>query len=329
MFTAEQLNLRPGACPGPMAMPITNGQTTLTGQVMNFLTSQLSRFLPARAQSQGPKVAQLIANKNLSVVFQPIVGLQDGAIHAYEALARINQLQHAAGSAEALFDAAKLQHQQKQLELACLELAIDQWAKKTNGAQLSLNISAATLVQLEHGPQDGLLLQLIDNCRLPARVLTLEVTHFHKGIASAELAAAVNKLRKQDVRITFDDFRCTESHMKLWSKLTPGVVKMDIKLTQGIATDAAKQRRVRSLVTLCKRYGSQLAAKGIESAQDICALNDAGVDYGQGHFLGSPDANPAESLNLRARQALESGGEPIDVSSATLSAVKVPVAVRH
>jgi EAL domain-containing protein (putative c-di-GMP-specific phosphodiesterase class I) len=296
---------------------------------MNFLTSQLNRLLSARSQSQGPKVAQLIANKNLSVVFQPIVGLQDGAIHAYEALARINQLQHAAGSADALFDAAKLQHQQKQLELACLELAIEQWAKKTNGAQLSLNMSAATLVQLEHGPQDGALLQLIDNCRLPARVLTLEVTHFHKGISSTELSAAVDKLRKQDVRITFDDFRCTESHMKLWSKMTPGVVKMNMELTQGIATDAAKQRRVRALVAMSKRYGSRLAAKGIESVEDICALNEAGVDFGQGYFLGSPDANPAEGLNLRARQALESGWGPIDVSSASLSAAKTPAGLRH
>ena len=290
---------------------------------MNLLPFKLSRFLSARSQGTGPQVAKLIANKNLSVVFQPIVGLQDGAIYAYEALARINQLQ-AGGSAEALFDAAKSQHQEKPLELA-----IEQWAKKTNGAQLALNMSAATLVQLEHGPEDGLLLKLIDNCRLPSRVLTLEITHFRKGISSTALATAVDKLRKQDVRITFDDFRCTESHMKLWSKLTPSVVKMDMELTRGIAQDDAKQRRVRALVAMSKRFGSRLAAKGIENAEDICALNEAGVDLGQGYFLGSPDANPADGLNLRARQALESGWGPIDVSSATLSAAQKPVNLRH
>ena len=295
---------------------------------MNLFPFKLSRFLSARSGGTGPQVAKLIANKNLSMVFQPIVGLQDGAIYAYEALARINQLQ-AAGSAEALFDAAKSQHQEKPLELACLELAIEQWAKKTNGAQLALNMSATTLVQLEHGPEDGLLLKLIDNCRLPSRVLTLEITHFRKGISSTALATAVDKLRKQDVRITFDDFRCTESHMKLWSKLTPSVVKMDMTLTQGIAQDDAKQRRVRALVAMSKRFGSRLAAKGIENAEDICALNEAGVDLGQGYFLGSPDANPSEGLNLRARQALESGWGTIDVSSAALSAVKKPVSLRH
>ena len=282
---------------------------------MNFLKLPLKRFLSPRTPSDGIQVAQLIAKKNLSVVFQPIVSLQDGTIQAYEAFARSNSLQ-AVGSAQALFEAAKAQHQEKQLELACLESAIDQWAKKTNGAQLALNISAAVLVQLEHGPQDGLLLQLIDNCRLPARVLALEITHFHKGIPTTVLAAAVDKLRKQSVRITFDDFRCTESHMKLWSKLTPSVVKMHTELTQDIAKDEAKQKRVRALVAMSKRYGSRLAAKGIENAEDICALNDAGVDLGQGYFLGSPDATPAEVLNLRARQALESGWGPIDVSTA-------------
>ena len=295
---------------------------------MNFLKLKLNRFLSARSQGTVPQVAQLIASKSLSVVFQPIVGLQDGAIYAYEALARINHLQ-AVSSAEALFDAAKLQHQEKSLELACLELAIDRWAKKTNGAQLALNMSAGTLAQLEYGPQDGPLLQLIDNCRLPSRVLTLEITHFHKGISSTVLAGAVDKLRRQDVRITFDDFRCTESHMKLWSKLTPSVVKMDMALTQGIANDVAKQRRVRALVAMSKRYGSRLAAKGIETADDICALNEAGVDLGQGYFLGSPDANPADGLNLRARQALKSGWGPIDVSHPALRPVKTSVSLRH
>jgi EAL domain-containing protein (putative c-di-GMP-specific phosphodiesterase class I) len=173
------------------------------------------------------------------------------------------------------------------------------------------------------------LLQLIDNCRLPARVLTLEITHVHKGISSTALAVAVDKLRKQDVCITFDGFRCTESHMKLWSKLTPSVVKMEVELTQGIANDVAKQRRVRALVTMSKRYGSRLAAKGIENVEDICALIDAGVDLGQGYFLGSPDANPADGLNLRARQALESGWGPIDVSVAAPSAVQASASLRH
>lgn len=268
----------------------------------------------------------MIVDKNLSVVFQPMVGLRDGAIYAYEALVRTNQF-GAYGSAGALFDAAKLQHQQKPLELACLELALDQWAKKTNGAQLSLNISADTLVHFERGPENGPLLQRIDACRLPARVLTIEITHFHRGISATELAGAVNKLRRQDVQITFDDFRCTGSHMKLWSELTPGVVKMDMDLTQGIARDATKQRRVRALVLVSRRYGSRLAAKGIESAADIHALNDAGVHYGQGHFLGSPDAQPADSLNLRARQTLESGWGSID-GTPTAPLIKVSVAAR-
>lgn len=328
MFTAEQFGLQWSISPGSMALHTATGQRTLTADAMKLLKLQLSRFLTSRSQNDGPQVAQLIADKNLSVVFQPIVGLQDGTIHAYEALARINHLQ-AVNNAEALFAAAKVQHQEKQLELACLELAIAQWAKKTNGAQLALNISAATLVQLEHGPEAGPLLQLIDNCRLPARVLALEITHFRKGISPTVLAAAVDKLRKQDVRITFDDFRCTESHMKLWSLLTPSVVKMNMALTQGIATDGAKLKRVRSLVAMSKRYGSRLAAKGIENAEDIYALNDAGVDLGQGYFLGSPDAHPAEALNLRARQALESGWGPIDVSSAASSAMSPLTALRH
>lgn len=74
---------------------------------------------------------------------------------------------------------------------------------------------------------------------------------------------------------------------------------------------------------------ASLRPKGIESAEDICALNAAGVDLGQGFFLGSPDANPADGLNLRARQALESGWAPIDVSTAAPRAFEAPSSLRH
>lgn len=269
---------------------------------MNFL----SLFSNRRDRSGAPKVSRLIADRRLGIVFQPIVNLHDGAICGYEALVRApNALR--LGSTDALFDAARAQQHHKQLELACIEAGIEQWAKKTNGCPLSLNISASTLLLLENGVADGALLKLLDHCRLPSRVLTIEVNGLSSRIDPLELAGPLTKLRRQGVQITFDDFRCTESHIKLWSRLSPGMVKMDMKLTRGIANSPDQQKRVRALVALSRRHGNRLAAKGIETAQDIMALNEAGVDCGQGHFLGSPDAEPAEYLNQRAREALVSG----------------------
>lgn len=287
---------------------------------MNILT----RWIRPKAASNVPDVAKLIAKKQLRMVFQPMVSLLDGSISHYEALARVPH-EPSFEHAEALFEAAKAQHHHRQLELACMEIAIEQWARKTNGAQLSLNISAASLVHLERGTEDGALLRLIDRCHLPARVLTIEITRVHKSIAPEDLVLAANKLRRHKVQITFDDFRCTESHMRLWSRMTPEVVKMDTKLTLGIANDLDKQRRVKSLVAMSRRYGSRLAAKGVESAQDIVVLNSMGVDFGQGYFLGSPDAQPVEALNLRARQVLQSSW---GISAAT-SPPMIVGTVRH
>jgi EAL domain-containing protein (putative c-di-GMP-specific phosphodiesterase class I) len=289
---------------------------------MNYL----QRFLSARFLNKEPQVSELLGSKNLEVAFQPLVTLQDGTIASYEALARVSQTVPFNG-AQALFEAAKLQKQHTQLELAYIQLAIDQWARKTDGTHLSLNITASSLVRMERGPEDGALLQLLDNCRLPSRVLSVEITHLHKGIPGADLATAIGKLRREEIAITFDDFKCTESHMKLWAKLTPGVVKMDMGLTRGISADPLKQKRVRALVALSRRYGSLLAAKGVESADDVYALCEAGVDFGQGYFLGSPDVKPIDGLNMRARQALQSGWVPLDVTMG--STPQPPMAMRH
>ena len=269
---------------------------------MNFL----SRIMDGTMRGGAPKVSRLIADRQLGIVFQPMVNLRNGSIYGYEALVRTPS-QNSLTTTDALFDAAKAQHHQKQLELACMHEAIDQWAKKTNGSPVSLNISASSLLLLEQEPGDGALMKLLDNCRLPSRVLTIEITGLSSRIDPLALAVPVNKLRKQDIQITFDDFRCTEAHMRLWSKLSPSVVKMDMKLTRGIAHSPEQQKRVRAVVALSRRHGNRLAAKGIETAEDILVLAEAGVDCGQGYFLGSPDAEPTEYLNKRAREALASG----------------------
>jgi EAL domain-containing protein (putative c-di-GMP-specific phosphodiesterase class I) len=45
---------------------------------------------------------------------------------------------------------------------------------------------------------------------------------------------------------------------------------------------------VHALVRLCHNMGKAVIAEGVESAGERDTLNDAGCDFLQGYFLGSP-----------------------------------------
>jgi EAL domain-containing protein (putative c-di-GMP-specific phosphodiesterase class I) len=79
-----------------------------------------------------------------------------------------------------------------------------------------------------------------------------------------------------------------------------------------------KQRALHALVGLTQKYGSRLMAKNIETPNDLMAIRQAGVQLGQGYFLGSPDATPVEELNLRARTALQASTNTSARSASTL-----------
>ena len=104
-------------------------------RLRNTTKNFLSLFAGRNVRGGAPKVSRLIADRRLGIVFQPIVNLHDGAICGYEALVRApNALR--LGSTDALFDSVRAQQHHKQLKLACIEAAIEQWAKKTNGCPL-------------------------------------------------------------------------------------------------------------------------------------------------------------------------------------------------
>jgi EAL domain-containing protein (putative c-di-GMP-specific phosphodiesterase class I) len=90
----------------------------------------------------------------------------------------------------------------------------------------------------------------------------------------------------------------------LWSKVAPDIVKLDCRFANGVASSENQSHAVQYMVTVARKLGGAVVAKGVECADDLCKLRDLGVHFGQGIFLGSPNAEPIQVLNQRARSAL-------------------------
>jgi EAL domain-containing protein (putative c-di-GMP-specific phosphodiesterase class I) len=273
---------------------------------MRLWTQNIQHWWRARQKTTTggmPPVSDLLENRSLTSVFQPMVDLRTGAVVGHEALLRAPR-SLGEMSYENLLDAAKEQRYQRQFELGCIEFAIEHWLTDRPKGQLFVNLSAQTLVELHNTVGIDTLLQVLRKLKLQPKRLGLDITGYTRIPSITSLVEAVQPLRAAGMTIALDDFKVSDSSMRAWNKVLPNIVKMSPRWTHKVDTEAENSAMVTSLVRLTQNHDCMLLAKSVESEAELRTLRKLGVDLAQGYFLGSPAPDPISSLNLRARAVL-------------------------
>ncbi len=271
---------------------------------MSDWLSKVQGWFGAGKASSTLRVMNLLAERALEPVYQPMIDLRSGVILGQEALVRAPR-KMAETSFEALLEAAHQERCLKNFELACLELAMERWMAQNGKGQLFVNFSAQTLVQLQESDAAGMLLHLMRKHQISPRRMGLDLAGYTRIPQLDVLVEALRPLRDAGVTIALDNFKASESSMKAWAKVLPNVVKMAPRWTHNIAVDVEQSRVVRSMVRLTRNHNALLVAKSVESELELRTMKNLGVDMAQGFFLGSPAAEPVRTLNLRARDVLQ------------------------
>jgi hypothetical protein len=97
-------------------------------------------------------------------------------------------------------------------------------------------------------------------------------------------------LRQRGARLAVDDIGAGYAGLKQVMRLRPDLLKLDRSLVAGVGSDPAKGAMVDALVRYARRIGSEVCAEGVETLDDLQALADLDVTYGQGYVLGRPGA---------------------------------------
>ena len=70
--------------------------------------------------------------------------------------------------------------------------------------------------------------------------------------------------------------------------MNPDWIKLDISLTERVAEDDGAHELAGDLVTFAHQMEAGVIAEGIETVEEIDALQEIGVRFGQGFQLGMP-----------------------------------------
>ncbi|MGG4604994.1 GGDEF domain-containing protein [Paenalcaligenes sp. Me131] len=236
---------------------------------------------------------EVLQNKKLTPLFQPIVELRHGAIVGYEALIRGPE-NTPLYSPLALFELADQHGQRFELEYLCCELHLEQFRTlgltgklflntspslhQTEGDERSLSSFFSTLRDREF---DQVVVELTEDCSVSSMQMLHDV---------------VKMYRETGVQLAIDDLGQGFSTLKLWTELRPEYVKIDRFFVRGIHEDPLRQQLVRSICEIAFQAQSTVIAEGIETQEELVMLRRLGVMCGQGFFLGRPEKQPKTSL---------------------------------
>ncbi|MCL6543638.1 MAG: EAL domain-containing protein [Bryobacteraceae bacterium] len=104
----------------------------------------------------------------------------------------------------------------------------------------------------------------------------------------------LNQLRGLGVHVSVDDFGSLFTSLDYVQRLPLSGLKLDQRLVRG--TQDQQSLLIQSIIALAQTAGIRAIAEGIETAQQLQLVRNAGCDGAQGYLLGMPV--PAEELHL-------------------------------
>ncbi len=227
-----------------------------------------------------PLVPGVLAEHRFHVVYQPIYSLSDGALLAVEALTRFDA--EPRRTPDVWFEAAAAAGLGGELELAAIEAAVAGAAGLPPGIALSVNASPATLgVERLHAVVAA-----------AGRPVVVELTE-HAVVEDYHLLQdTVAGMRALGVRIAVDDAGAGISSLRHIVQLAPEVIKLDISLTQNLATSPLRRALAGALIDFARHTEAQLIVEGIEEVGDLSIWTALGAHAVQGYLVGRPGPLP-------------------------------------
>jgi diguanylate cyclase (GGDEF)-like protein len=254
------------------------------------------------------------------VVYQPILGLDDGRVIGVEALVRWQHPTRGMVLPAEFIPAAErtgliVPLGRFVLRETCRQTAA--WLAEFGPDVLQKagpNVSARQL----HDPDfvADVVAALADS-GLPCDRLVLELTE-SAALRGQQVSRTLHALDHMGVKLALDDFGTGESSLSLLRAFPAAIVKLDKSFVDGIEIDdgdpAAREAReavARAVIQLAGALGLDTVAEGIENAAQARRLRELGYTLGQGYHL----ARPMPAADMTALLARQSGHRPSEPSA--------------
>jgi diguanylate cyclase (GGDEF)-like protein/PAS domain S-box-containing protein len=245
----------------------------------------------------------------LVVHYQPVVRLDTGAVEGVEALVRWQHPERGLLPPDSFLSVAEETGQVIPITRWLLRETTQraaEWAAQGLPLRMSVNVSA------RHFSAETLVRDVrvaLHESGLPADQLVLELTETTVAEDPTRAEDQLTVLRSFGVRVAIDDFGTGWSSLAQLFALPIGTLKIDRSLLTAAERAAAGDTGavLAAIVGLTRTLGISSVAEGVETAEHLRMVRDAGCDLAQGWLLGQ--AMPADEVPGFVRAVQAAGGD--------------------
>ncbi len=237
-----------------------------------------------RTLEKAAALGSAVAERNFTLVYQPVVWLKDGELHHHETLVRF-------GGESSPFPMIRMAEELdliEGLDLAILEQAIAELVGNPK-TKLAVNISGRTITSPTF--VDCAKSLIGDKSALRGRLM-FEIT---ESAAIENLVIAdrnIQTLRGLGCMVCLDDFGAGAASLAYLQQLQLDLVKIDGRYIRELEHGDRESGFIRQLVNMCRELNVKTLAEAVETAAVAEAVRGAGVDFAQGWYFGAPAARP-------------------------------------
>ncbi|WP_170942138.1 EAL domain-containing protein [Noviherbaspirillum denitrificans] len=253
-----------------------------------FYHAHLSDRLVLRINRE-QALRQAIERDEFILHYQPRVDTATGRLCSMEALVRWQHPERGMVPPVEFIDVAEdtgliLELGGIVIEKACAQIA--RWkAEGLPVVPVSINVSA---LQFNDGHVTDILADAMRRHEVDPELVGVELTESCMAGEHDTVAGEMEGLRRLGVKLLVDDFGTGYSSLSQLQRLNVDILKVDRAFTVTLGKDAEGTALFKAIVSMADALDICIVAEGVETAEQLQALQSLECDEVQGHFVSRP-----------------------------------------
>ena len=246
-------------------------------------------------------------DRELSIVFQPQIDIEENRTVSFEALARWNSARLGPVRPDIFIKAAERSGMITQITLLLLEKALMKVQAWPSSVRVSFNLSAR---DLRSDISISNIIKAVQASRLDPHRIEFEITETAMLTDFEQACQALARLKAMGCRIAVDDFGAGYSSFSYIHRLPVDKIKIDRSFVMQLLKHDSAQKIIKTIIDLCHNLNLDCVIEGVETPAELARLRSVRARYIQGYLFSKPlsaegvtDYIAAENRRLDASRA--------------------------
>ncbi|MBL6080745.1 EAL domain-containing protein [Belnapia sp. T18] len=251
-----------------------------------FFEASMAADLEARLAIEAD-LREALPGNQLEVMYQPIFALQTNRLSGFEALLRWRHPVRGMVSPGVFIPLMEETGLIEAVGRWVLEQATREAATWPAPLKVAVNLSP---LQFRAADIATSMLHVLSQSGLAPGRLELEITESALLQSDGGVAEVLQAFRSTGIRTSLDDFGTRYSSLSYLLSFPFDKIKIDQSFVRDMATRAESVAIVTSVAHLANQLGMATTAEGVETAEQLRRVREAGCTEAQGYFFGPPES---------------------------------------